>query len=109
MFCYRYCPKVNAFLTCSDIKSPIQNECFDAEELKGPKVTREINQRLNDFFCKNGSESLIRFIDGKIIECGMERSSELTECYHEYVIAFIQVNKGNLLLSLMPTADTSCK
>lgn len=105
----KYCPKVDAFLGCKDIMEPINNECYDDQELKGQRVEKEILQTLNNYICANESDAVRRFIDAKVIECAMEKKDEVLECYHMCVVSLINPSEAVTIFSMLPKADKFCR
>ncbi|XP_037031499.1 uncharacterized protein LOC119071005 [Bradysia coprophila] len=101
----KYCPKVDAFLGCKDILCPIHSECYDDEELKGQSVERAIYQTLNHYFCRNESDEVKRLLDGKVIECAMEKRDEILECYNVFAISFLNMSMPASIFSMLPKSD----
>lgn len=69
--------------------SPIDRECLNVDELESVRVRFEIYQSLKNYLCKNESDAIERFIDGKVIECAMKNRNEVQRCYDAYQISIL--------------------
>jgi len=81
----KHCSKPDDLIRCRLLVMPIFRECKESKESKESFMLEtifiEIFQRSNHFLCKN--ESMASFIGEKVIECGLGKLAEITNCFNE--------------------------
>lgn len=100
---------MDAVIDCKDIMNPIYNECYNTEEREGQKVEKEVHQSLHNHLCTNESDAVSRLIDGKFVECAMEKNAEILECYQVYALSFFNMDAEFSIFSMLPKADKLCR